>query len=79
MFPVIFLLNTYVNLLDFAKVFLTPVVAIYIPTSQAVEESSFCSTSLPNLGMVIYTLFNRSIGYGIIPHCSFNSHFPNYQ
>lgn len=71
--------NTYVNLLDFAKVLLMPVVAICILTSQAVDESSFCSMSSPNLGMVIYTPFNRSVGYEIISHCSFNLHFPNYQ
>lgn len=71
--------NTYVNLLDFAKVFLTPVAAIYIPTSQAVDKSSFCSTSSPDLLMVTQAQLYKSVGRGIIFHCSLNLHFPNYQ
>lgn len=53
MFPDFFLLDTYMNLLDFAKVFLIPVVAIYIPTSQAVDKSFSCSISSPNLDVLL--------------------------
>lgn len=62
-----FLLNTYINFLDFAKVFLKWVVAIYIPTRQAVNKSCFSSSSLPDLGMVMEALFSDLFGMEYSP------------